>query len=119
MSHVDRFVQIPKMAKVRSPPKSTYEVPREQREFEKFHETNQRQAMNRLVQARSLSFHHLQTEKTEKTRQRQLQLLEEREKLVQIDRFRANPPPKSQVRSLFARRLFIFLLSSRTKFRSK
>ena len=89
--------QIPKLAKARAPPKTTYEPPREQTELEKLHQANQRDAMAKLNQTRSLTFHHVQTEKTTKTRQRQAQIIEETEKTLQFERFRANPRPRSQV----------------------
>jgi hypothetical protein len=86
------------MDKCRSPPKSTYEPTlREQIECDKQHEIHRRQAEEKLHQIRSLSFHHLRTDKSVKTRQRQAKVIDDVNKTLQFNYFRANPMPKTQV----------------------
>ena len=87
------------MVKHQPAPKTTYEPSREHIELNKLREMHHRQAMNKLSQTRSLSFHHLQTEKSMKTRQKQAKILEDAEQTLQFDRFRANSIPKAQVDS--------------------
>ena len=86
------------MEKYRPPPKTTYEGARELVDLEKSHENNQRQAQEKLNQVRSLAVHHVQTEKSLKTLEKQSKILEETEKALQFDCFRANPTPKAQVK---------------------
>ena len=85
------------MEKSRSPPKTTYEPPKEQMELEKLYEDNHHQGLQKLNQTRSLSYHHLQTEKTSKTQAKQAKVIEEYEKDLHFEPFRANPLLKSQV----------------------
>lgn len=86
---------------MRPPPKTTYEGPRETNEIDKQREIHQRQAMEKLQTVRTLPFHHVQTEKSMRTLQRQEKILEATEKSLQFDIFRANPMPKSQVKNNF------------------
>jgi len=80
------------MEKYRAPPKSTYEPPKDQIELEKIREENHRQGLHKLNQTRSISYHFMNTEKSNKTLNKQTKPTEEN---IQ---FRANPPPsKSQV----------------------
>jgi hypothetical protein len=80
------------MEKSRPPPKSTYEPSKDQIELEKLREENHRQGLQKLNQTRSLAYHFMQTEKSNKNLTKQTKTTEEN---IQ---FRANPPPsKSQV----------------------
>jgi len=69
------------MEKCRPPPKSTYKEPSE---FKKIRKDNHRQSAKKLNHTRS-------TPSAEKKQ------IEENETNLHFDRFRANPPPKSQV----------------------
>lgn len=80
------------MEKVRPPPKSTYEAPKDPIELEKIRDENHRQGLHKLHQAQSLNSHVLQTNKTINH-----SLKPTEENLP----FRAHPPPgKTQVLSL-------------------
>lgn len=106
------------MAKSRPAPKTTYEPSREQVELEKVREDNHRRGLHKLDQTRTLNQHFMQTVKSSKTQHKLTKIVEDRDKTLQFDHFRANPPPKSQVNLSF----FAFLYSSispsisRTKF---
>lgn len=108
------------MAKSRSVPKTTYEPSREQVELEKIREDNHRRGLHKLDQTRTLNQNFLQTAKSSKTQRKLNRIVDEREKTLQFNNFRANPTPKSQVNhSLPSPRPFSFsLLISRIKFPS-
>jgi hypothetical protein len=82
------------MDKSRAPPKSTYESPKDQIELEKLREEHHQQGLQKLNQTRSLSFHYMQTEKSTKTQNKQTKIIEENERNLHFETFRANPPPK-------------------------
>lgn len=105
------------MAKSRTVPKTTYEPSREQVELEKMREDNHRRGLHKLDQTRTMNQNFLQTAKSSKTQRKLNKIVEDRDKTLQFDHFRANPTPKSQVNPsphLFS----ISLLISRTKFPS-
>jgi hypothetical protein len=85
------------MGKARSAPKTTYEPSREQVELEKIREDNHRRGLQKLDQTRTLNQHFLQAEKSSQTQHKLTKIMEERDKNLQFDHFRANPPPKTQV----------------------
>jgi hypothetical protein len=85
------------MTKSRPAPKTTYEPSREQVELEKIREDNHRRALQKLDQTRTLNSHFMQAEKSSKTQSKLTKILVERDKNLQFDHFRANPPPKSHV----------------------
>ncbi|CAF3291365.1 unnamed protein product [Rotaria sp. Silwood2] len=91
---------IPKMEKCRLPPKSTYEPSKEQNELEKLREDNHQQGLYKLNRTRSLSYHFMQTEKSTKTQIKQTKIIEENEKNLHCEQFRANPSPKSQTNKI-------------------
>jgi len=82
------------MDKTRAPPKSTYESPKEQIELEKLREEHQQQGLQKLNHTRSLNYHYMQIEKSSKTQNKQTKIIQDNEKSLQFDTFRANPPPK-------------------------
>jgi hypothetical protein len=75
------------MEKCRPPPKSTYKPPKEPIEFKKIREDNHRQGAKKPNHIRS----------TSSAERKQTKTIEENERNLHFDRFRANPPPKSQV----------------------
>lgn len=85
------------MTKSRPVPKTTYEPSREQVELEKIREDNYRRGLHKLDQTRTMNQNFLQTSKSGKTQQKLHKIVEERDKSLQFDHFRANPTPKSQV----------------------
>ena len=91
------LVQIPKIEKARSVPKTTYEPSREHAELERIRDENHRRALQQLDRVRSSTSAISQTKKSSKTQQKLTQIQEERDKHLQFDHFRANPPPKSHV----------------------
>ena len=99
------------MEKSRPAPKSTYEPSKEQMEVEKMREENRRRAMHKLSQTRALSQDFMKTDKSSKTQEKLAKIVDEREKNLRFNHFRALPPPKVQVGSSFfvAVRLEIFL----------
>ncbi|CAF0942739.1 unnamed protein product [Rotaria sp. Silwood1] len=91
---------IPKLEKSRTVPKTTYEPSREHVELEKIREDNHRRGLNKLDQTRTLNYHFLQTEKSSKTHRKITKIIEERDKNLQFDHFRANPPPKTETNKI-------------------
>ncbi|CAF1394485.1 unnamed protein product [Rotaria sp. Silwood1] len=91
---------IPKIEKYRPPPKSTYERSKEQNELEKIREENHRQGLHKLNRTRSLSFHYMKTEKSNKTQIKQAKFIEENEKYLHVEQFQANPLPKFQTNKI-------------------
>lgn len=85
------------MQKSRPPPKTTYEKSKEQAELEKIRDENHRQGLHKLHQTRSLSYHFMQTEKSDKAQAARAKIIEEYEQELQPEKFRANPPPQPQV----------------------
>jgi len=85
------------MTKSRPVPKTTYEPCREQVELEKIREDNHRRGMNKLDQTRALHHRFMQAEKSAKTQTKLSKIIDDREKTLKFDHFRANPPPKIQV----------------------
>ena len=63
----------------------------------KIREDNRRHAFSKLDQTRSLNYHFLQTEKSSKTQKKITKIMDERNKDLRFDHFRANLPPKTQV----------------------
>ncbi len=100
--------QIPKMAKARSAPKTTYEPSREQVELEKIRQDNHRRGLHKLDQTRTLNQHFIQAEKSSKTQKKLTKIIEERDKNLQFDHFRANPPPRTQVNLFFTSSKLLF-----------
>jgi hypothetical protein len=99
------------MNKSRSVPKTTYEPSREQVELEKIREDNRRRALQKLDQTRSLSHRFMQTEKSSQTQTKLTKIIQERDRSLQFDQFRANPPPKFQVILLLEKSFELFLKS--------
>ncbi len=95
------------MSKSRPAPRTTYEPSREQVELEKIREDNYRRSLQKLDQTRTLNQHFMQTEKSSKTQHKLTKILEERDKSLQFDNFRANAPPKTQVNFFLLLRLFL------------
>ncbi|CAF4335217.1 unnamed protein product [Rotaria sp. Silwood2] len=91
---------IPKLEKTRTVPKTTYEPSREHVELEKIREDNQLRGLNKLDQARTLNYHFLQTEKSSKTQKKITKIIEDRNKSLRFDHFRANPPPKTETNKI-------------------
>jgi len=89
------------MTKSRPVPKTTYEPSREQVELEKIREDNHQRGLNKLDQTRTLHYHFMKTEKSSKNQNKLTKIVEERDKTLQFDHFRANPPPKTQVSFFF------------------
>jgi hypothetical protein len=87
------------MEKSRAVPKTTYEPSREELELERIREENHQISLQKLDQTRALSGNFMRTEKTAKTQSKLTKILEERDNDLQFEQFRANPPPKSQVKS--------------------
>jgi len=90
------------MIKSRPAPKTTYEPSREQVELDKIREDNHRRGLQKLDQTRTLNQHFMQSEKSSKTQTKLTKIIEERDKNLQFDHFRANPPPKTQVDFVFS-----------------
>ena len=82
------------MTKSRSVPRTTYEPSREQVELDKIREDNYRRGLHKLDQTRTLNQHFMQADKSSKTQLKLVKIVEERDKTLQFDHFRANPPPK-------------------------
>ncbi|CAF1142966.1 unnamed protein product, partial [Didymodactylos carnosus] len=91
---------IPKMERIKPAPKTTYEPSRERIELEKVREENHRKAIEKLEHTRTLKYGFMQTEKSHKTHEKLSKIVEDREKNLQFDIFRANPPPKPQVNKI-------------------
>ena len=85
------------MDKSRAVPKTTYEPSREQVELEKIREDNHRRALHKLDQTRSQTYGYMQADKSAKTQGKLSKIVDDRDKRLQFDHFRANPPPKSRV----------------------
>ncbi len=85
------------MAKSRPLPRTTFEPSKEQVELEKIREDNHRRGLQKLDQTRTLSHRFMQAEKSAKTQHKIIKIIKERDKDLQFDNFRANPPPKTQV----------------------
>ena len=89
------------MEKSRSIPKSTYEPSQDLVELEKIREDNHRRGLHKLDRTRALNNHFLQAEKSVKTQDKLTKIIQERDKSLQFDHFRANLCPKTQVNSRF------------------
>lgn len=85
------------MDKSRPVPKTTYEPSREQVELEKIREDNHRRALHKLDETRSHTYGFMQAEKSTKTQEKLMKIIDDREKNLRFGHFRANPPPKSRV----------------------
>lgn len=90
------------MTKSRPVPKTTYEPSREQVELDKIREDNHRRGLQKLDQTRTLQNRFMQPEKSSKTQHKLIKIIEERDKSLQFDHFRANPTPKSHVNIFFS-----------------
>jgi len=105
------------MIKSRPAPKTTYEPSREQVELEKIREDNHRRGIQKLDQTRTLNQHFMQAEKSSKTQTKLTKIVEERDKNLQFDHFRANPTPKTQVDFSFSNKFkFSLFLIRQIKF---
>ena len=93
------------MVKSRPAPRTTYEPSREQLELEKIREDNHRRGLLKLDQTRTLTNHFMKSERSCKTQHKIHKIIEERDKDLQFDYFRANPPPKIHV-NLFLKKIF-------------
>lgn len=69
--------------------------------MEKIREDNHRRGASKLDQTRTLNQNFLQIEKSAKTQTKISKIIEERDKKLRFDHFRANPPPKPEVKSFF------------------
>lgn len=65
--------------------------------MEKIREDNHRRGLSKFDERRALNHHFLQTEKSSKTQNKITKIIQERDKTLQFDQFRANPPPKTEV----------------------
>lgn len=54
--------------------------------------------MKKFEETQQMNFGFLRTEKSSKTQEKLSKIIEDREKTLQFDHFRANPLPKAQVR---------------------